>query len=313
MRFAFIYNRNTFQQENLLLAKDSSARKSCWIRSDQVIRNCPPFVRYTSRVSDCASVYYARLCELLELTTWNSEHHLKAELENGIASMASSDLDDQASSYVFQALSSIAHQPHDFFTSEACPEWVRAILRLPIFPIRTSDGQCTLQALGPDIFVPDSEDLKDNFQGNRKLLDFGENPIRNILSVLRCSEVALKYTSDYNEPSAMEVEIPEPATEPEMSSKEADDIMQFINTWTQSSTETFSLPAKDDALVSSPDSIPPSLKLMTDDDDKVEIIQSNIRSGFAGEYFVTTFAKFLIVDISETGRGASRVFDGKLD
>jgi hypothetical protein len=316
--FAFIDSRNAFRQENLLLVQNARLLNALWVRSDQVLRDCPQFVRYTTQVSDHGSVYYARLCELLDLAAWDSAKHLKPELELGIANMKLSHVEDQtsASSYIFHALSSIAHEPRISFTSEACPEWIRSILRLPIFPVRNSDGQCTLQALGADIFVPDSDDLKDNFQGKR--LDFGEHPLGEILPVLRCSDVTLKYTSE-QEPSTMEVERPAPVNE--MSSDEANDIMHFINTWAELSADTFGLSAKDDALASSSDTILSSglkqryeSQMMTEDDDEVEMIEAaNIRSGFAGEYFVSTFRKLLILDLSETGRSSSRVFDEKLD
>jgi hypothetical protein len=234
--------------------------------------------------------------------------------------MKCSDVEDQvsASSYIFQALSSIAHEPRISFTPEACPEWIRAILRLPIFPVRdTSDGQCRLQTVGADILVPDSDYLKDNFQG--KYLDFGKHPLGEILPVLRCSDITLKYTSEQeleDERLAEETEMSD-----EMSSGEANDIMHFINTCAELSTDTFGLSAEDDALASSLDTIlPPGLKqryesqMMTDDEDEVEMIRAaNIRSGFAGEYFVRPFTKLLTLDLSETRRSTPRVFDEKLD
>jgi hypothetical protein len=87
----------------------------------------------------------------------------------------------------------------------------------------------------------------------------------------------------------------EASSEVEMSSEEAADIIQFINTLERSSTETFRLSTEDKALVSS---ISPSLKRLNhlsiiDDEDEVEITRPNIRSGFAGEFFVASFAKFV--------------------
>ena len=79
--------------------------------------------------------------------------------------------------------------------------------------MRTSSGQGTIRALGPDIFVPDSEVLNESFRGKVDLLDFGENYIWDIVPVLRCSGATLKYLSDYNDTSTMEVKILEPVTD----------------------------------------------------------------------------------------------------
>jgi hypothetical protein len=243
------------------------------------------------------------------------------ELEHGIATMKFSDVKEQvsASSYIFQALSSIVHEPGISFTPEACPDWICAILRLPIFPVRDGDGHCTLQALGADIFVPNSDYLKDNFQGKR--LDFGEHPIGEILPVLRCSDITLKYASEQELGVEIPAQVNETEISDEMSFDEANDIMHFINAWAELSTDTFGLSAKDDALASSSGTILPlglkqryESQMITDDEDEVEMIEAaNIRSGFAGEYFVIAFIKLLILDLSETERSASRVFDGKLD
>jgi hypothetical protein len=210
-----LITRNAFQKESLLLVKHVPSATARWVRSEQILRSCPSFVRYTTPVSDFGSIYYARLHELLDLRTWDSEHHLRTELEHGISEMTISDGEDGSSvaSYVFQALSSIAQDTRISCAPVTCPAWVRSILRLSIFPIRTSSGQCTLQALGPNIFIPDSEDLKESFQGKVNLLDFGDNYIWDVLPVLRCSEAALKYLSDYNDPSTMEVKILEPVTD----------------------------------------------------------------------------------------------------
>lgn len=206
--------RNAFKEENLLLVKERSGRIR-WVQSDQVLPGCPSFVRYTISVADYRSVYYARLYELLGLRTWDSMHHLQTELENGIKDMKLVEPEDQAtvSSYIFQALGSIANHTCNSLAQETCPSWVRSILRLSIFPVRTSSGQLTLQSLGPDIFVPDSEVLNESFQGKVKLLDFGGNCLLDVLPVLRCSDAGLKYLSDYTDPTTMEVKILEPVSD----------------------------------------------------------------------------------------------------
>jgi hypothetical protein len=217
--------RNAFKEENLLLVKERSGRIR-WVRSDQVLPGCPSFVRYTISVADYGSVYYARLHELLDLRTWDSTHHLQTELENGIKSMKLVESEDQAtvSSYVFQALSSIANNTRNSLAQETCPSWARSILRLSIFPVRTSSGQLTLQRLGPDIFVPDSKVLNESFLGKVNLLDFGENYVWDVLPLLRCSDAGLKYLSDYTDPTTMEVKILEPVS---------DDTLTLREIWTR--------------------------------------------------------------------------------
>lgn len=95
----------------------------------------------------------------------------------------------------------------------------------------------------------------------------------------------------------------------ELSSEEADDIIRFINTTCEQS-ESFGTPPMDDT-------VPASLKRLRqtsmDDEADGEITQPNIRSGFAGEFFVVPFAQSLIVDLSQTEGKSSRVFDGQLD
>lgn len=167
-------------------------------------------------------MYYARLCELLALRTWDSEHHLRTELEHAILDMTLPDQQAHisASSYVFQALSTIASDNE--ILSHTCPAWVRSICCLSIFPVRTSSGQWIIRALGPDIFVPDSEVLNESFRGKVNLLDFGENHIWDIIPVLRCCGATLKYLSDYHNSSTMEVQILEPIT---------DDIHTLVEVW----------------------------------------------------------------------------------
>lgn len=288
--------RNAFKEENLLLVKHVTSGRAQWNRSEQVLLNCPPFVHYSIPVASYESTYYARLHELLDLPTWDSMHHLQTELENGIADTRLSVAEDKVS-YVFQALRSIARDTRISLTPRACPPWVRSILRLPIFPVKSAFGQSTLQALSPHVFVPDSEVLKECFQGKVNLLDFGENDVSEILPVLRCSDARLKYLSHYTSPSTMEVKILEPVSD-EISSEEAYDIMQFINaTCDQSPTE------RSDALTEY--SLPPFLKRYQlcqtgkEEEGNAEIPQLNIRSGFAGEFFVSPLANLLIVGLSQ--------------
>ena len=116
--------------------------------------------------------------------------------------------------YVFTALYSIVEGG---FVSPAnqgsiCPDWVKPIVRLAIFPVRTKFGGIKISALSHDIFIPDSELLNERFKGKVNLLNFGDNHIWNIMPVLRCSEVDIKYLSDYNDPGTMEVKVLEPAS-----------------------------------------------------------------------------------------------------
>src|SRR5438552_9998818 len=107
--------------------------------------------------------------------------------------------------FVFKCLESTL----SFFciSTEGCPSWLRSILRLPIFPITTQIGSSTIQYLSETIFVPDSELLNPLFQNKVDILDFGENHIWDITTVLRCSVVGLKFISDYNKPETMAIRI----------------------------------------------------------------------------------------------------------
>ena len=107
-------------------------------------------------------------------------------------------------------------------------------------------------------------------------------------------------------------------SELEMSVEEADDIVQFINTWEQSSKETCDFSAKDDTLNLIANSMMPSMERRSvqqsmDDEEEAETEGSILRSGFAGEFFVPSFAMLFMLDISETRRKSSRVFERKLD
>lgn len=89
----------------------------------------------------------------------------------------------------------------------------------------------------------------------------------------------------------------ESSSEVEMSSEEAEDIIHFINNWEQSSAKILHVSAQDEALASGTHRIPPSLKrhsilqFIMDDDENAEVMRPNIRSGFAGEFFVASLAK----------------------
>lgn len=93
--------------------------------------------------------------------------------------------------YLFTALSSIVEGG---FVSPAiqgsiCPDWVKSIMRLTIFPVSTKFGGLKISTLSHDIFIPDSELLNERFKGKVNLLNFGDNHIWGIMPVLRCSEV----------------------------------------------------------------------------------------------------------------------------
>ena len=114
---------------------------------------------------------------------------------------------ESISSYVFSALTSIIQEGHIMNT---CPSWVLSILQLPIFPVATKHGTVEITTLSPNIFVPNSELLNPLFAGKVNLLNFGDNYVRDIIPLLKCSGVDLKYLSTYNDPETMAVKLLQP-------------------------------------------------------------------------------------------------------
>ena len=197
--------REAFRNEALLLIRSRNSLVR-WVTSNQVFRNCPPFILFTNQVRLSSAVYFKKLCEWLDLPQWRTEVNLINELELGVAEMK--DKPDKfvfLQSFVFKCLESTLSL---FSTSpEDCPTWLRAILRLPIFPVATRDGSKTIQHLGDTIFVPDSELLNPLFQGKVDILDFGENHIWDIIDILKCSKSGSRFISNYNNPTTMEIQI----------------------------------------------------------------------------------------------------------
>jgi len=178
-----------------------------------VFRNCPTFALFTNQVIDSNSPYFIWLCEKLDLAVWNTENNLAIELQRGVAEMK--DLSQNwklIQQYVFTALESILPLVPKSIGSH-CPPWIMSILQLPIFPVTTSDGCNTTRSLCSSIFVPDSELLKPHFQGKVDILDFGASHVWDILPVLRCSKVNLKYLSDYNSQETMQIRVIPPQHE----------------------------------------------------------------------------------------------------
>ena len=153
---------------------------------------------------------------------WDPEQHLLQKLEHEKGNLSASDPDRWISvtSYIFKALNSIVSHPCLCFPRERCPGWLQSILCLSIYPVRACSGFTTIRNLGPDIFVPDSELLNESFRGKVTLLDFGKNYIWDIIPILRCSKVGLRYLSEYNDPTTMEVKILEPVDDYAMMLKE---------------------------------------------------------------------------------------------
>jgi hypothetical protein len=139
---------------------------------------------------------------------------LKEEVESTVTTMKRDHQNLQKSipQYLFTALSSIVQGGFVKENANSSPPWVLSILRLPIFPILTEDGTVTITNLTADIFIPDSELLNERFKGKVKLLYFGDNHIRDILPIIRCSDVDLQYVSSYDDPTTMDVKIERPIT-----------------------------------------------------------------------------------------------------
>lgn len=203
--------RDVFQSKELLIVKYGSPTRIRWLGPDQVIRKCPSFVRSTIQIPDFKSVYYESLCNMLDLPVWKTEIHLRGELESSVASMRSEpDWQNSIPRYVFTALSSIVQEGHFRKHPNRNPPWILSILRLPIFPILTKHQTVEITTLSPDIFVPDSELLNEQFKGKVNLLYFGDRHVRDLLPVLRCSDVDLKYVSAYDDPTTMDLKVIEP-------------------------------------------------------------------------------------------------------
>jgi len=204
--------KNSFGKEELLLVKQKCGQTR-WATCDQVFLNCPTFALFTNEIIDSKSPYFIWLCEKLSLPNWNPENNLAAELKLGVTEMKGSPENwELIQQYVFKALESIIPllpEP----ANPLCPPWVASILRLPIFPVTSPDGSNNIKRLCGSIFVPDSELLRPHFQGKVDMLDFGASHIWDILPVLRCSKVNLKYLSDYNNRDAMEIRVMPPEHE----------------------------------------------------------------------------------------------------
>jgi hypothetical protein len=196
----------------LLLVKPKGGQIQ-WATCDQVFRGCPTFALFTNQIMDSKSPYFVWLCEKLDLPIWNTENNLAAELQRGVAEMKrlleNWKLIQQ---YVFKALESILPLLPES-TDSRCPPWITSILQLQIFPVTTPDVSNVIKSLCSSIFVPDSELLKPHFQGKVDILDFGTSHVWDILPVLHCSNVNLKYLSNYNSRETMEIRVRPPQHE----------------------------------------------------------------------------------------------------
>lgn len=202
--------RATFKEEALLLATNSISPRS-WISSSEVLLNCPDFCLVTNRTLLSQSLYYQKLCAWLSLPQWSTEKQLKDELKGGIQLLKSSMAENWKSiqNFVFKAMESILRVLPQL--CERLPSWVSAILDLPIFPVATRHGSESVQALGRNVFVPDSVLLNPRFRGKVDLLDFGDNHVWDILPLLRHARNGIQFVSSYDDPKRMAIEIIEPA------------------------------------------------------------------------------------------------------
>jgi hypothetical protein len=77
------------------------------------------------------------------------------------------------------------------------------------------DSGVHITSLSSDVFVPDSELLNELFDKKVNLLYFQDNHIWDILPVLKCSDIDLKYISAYNDPKTMDIKVSKPVTDDE--------------------------------------------------------------------------------------------------
>jgi hypothetical protein len=157
----------------------------------------------TNRTLLSQSLYYQKLCSWLSLPEWSAEKHLKDELNRGIQLLKLSLAEHWKSiqGFVFKAMESIP-QP-----SGRLPSWISAILDLSIFPVETRHGSESIQALGRNVFIPDSVLLNPRFKGKVDILDFGDNHVWDILPLLRYSQKGIQFISSHDDPKRMAIEI----------------------------------------------------------------------------------------------------------
>lgn len=134
---------------------------------------------------------------LLCVKEWRDESHLLKELQS-FESAYHKNFDcigdwNATCRYVFQALERIVHSR----SQGRFEPWVNSILLLPIFPITRRDGSRILSFLS-NAFVPDSPLLNPLLQHRVDSLNFAEEPIYQLIQLLKCARPPPKFLSSYD-------------------------------------------------------------------------------------------------------------------
>jgi len=160
----------------LLIELDQT--QTIWTSPRSVVSSTPSFCRfipsYPGRTTK--SLLTDSFGQLLGVVPWSAESHLRSELCGFVyefQGQGSGEVDWNAvCKYLFSAIRSI---PQKYYGENvrSCEGWMREILSLPIFPVRSPGRTPSLRGLQDgSIFVPNSPALNSELGDKVDLLDF---------------------------------------------------------------------------------------------------------------------------------------------
>jgi hypothetical protein len=181
-----------------------------------VVSSTPSFRRYIQSYpgETTKSLLTESFGLLLGVKPWSVENHLRSELSGFIGEFQGtpSERDDwkAACKYLFSAIRSIPEK-HYNKKVQSCAVWLREILNLSIFPVKSPGHSPRLQRLQVgNIFVPNSPALNSELGDKVDLLNFVDQDIYLLVSFLEfarrhvCS--SLKFLSMYDTEDGIQIQ-----------------------------------------------------------------------------------------------------------
>jgi len=174
------------------------------VSPNELVRNVPPFCRYIRSYpgDGLRSILDDSLANFLAVPVWSDERYLGSELQ-GYESSPPRSFD--LCKYIYQAMHRLLRFIPTRPQRSPCPDWIRDILRLSIFPITKPDQSHWRGAIHNRIFVPDSASLNETLSKKVPLLDFRGEDVMKLIPLFRWANMPLKYISSYDDEKYIEI------------------------------------------------------------------------------------------------------------
>ena len=191
--------------------------QTIWTSPKSVVSSTPSFCRFIQSYpgKTTKSFLLDSFGQLLGVKRWSAESHLHSELRHFVYAFQGNESEDEddwkaTCKYLFHAIRSIP-QTYYHRNVPSCASWIREILRLSIFPVRSPGRTLTLQGLqNGSIFVPNSPALNSELGDKVNLLKFVGQDIYQLVPFLefvqRHVSSSVKFLSAYDNEADMNIQ-----------------------------------------------------------------------------------------------------------